>query len=269
MKKYLIGFEMLLVIVFINTTVGAQQLKEDINSNAPKTEQDIDDEIDKILKGLSVSDIKKGVNDEGINYKSVIKEVVKETAVKLAANAALVAPAAVKIYSKYKKKESKKLGTEIAGTRKDYTNLANDLEKVELDIIREKTKRKLYNSTTVKNGFGEKFGVNQVESDLKDMKKYNNTLMGKSSEIEKKINTNTNNMMQETQGANDKMAIAKKTGNAVHVTTYERLRIVNSIDEEIENKKKVAAQSKAYISASKTNRLKKENTKKLNKFSGL
>lgn len=89
----------------------------------------IQSEIDQLLK-VSEQDIMAGLKDAGIDYAELIVEKVKDEAVKLLADAAILAPAAEKIISKYHNEKNKKLAREIEKLKKTWKDGQERINKI-------------------------------------------------------------------------------------------------------------------------------------------
>jgi hypothetical protein len=235
---------LLLILLIINSLIlNGQEIANEISNTAPQSQSEIEAELEKLI-GLSSAEIKKGINDPGVNNGKLMKEFLTETLTKTLAEAAVLSVPAVEIYAKYKKKKSKELAEEIADTRAEYTSQFDELQKTNYDILKLKMQRYLYTSTISKNDFDKKYNVLANNGEIKSLNNYSNKLNPKNNENEKLANQNVQRIINDNSAASKKMKIVKKVGKSTNLSSFDRIKLAESVSFENENKQQIAIKNK-------------------------
>jgi hypothetical protein len=260
---------LLILLIYSSLKINGQELAEKISNTTPQTQTEIEAELEKLI-GLSSAEIKKGINDPGVNSAKLLKEFLAETLVKALADAAILSAPAIAIFSKYKKKKSKELAEEIADTREEYVSQFDELQKTNYDILKLKMQRYLYTSTITKNDFDKKYNVLANNGEIKSLNNYSNKLNPKNNENEKLANQNLQRIINNNSATSKKMKIVKKVGESTNLSSFDRIKLAKSVDFENENKQEVAMRNRLKMKklAQKREALEVRNSK-LKSFSSL
>jgi hypothetical protein len=237
---------LLILLIYNSLRLNGQELAEKISNTTPQTQTEIEAELEKLI-GLSSTEIKKGINDPGVNTGKLIKEFLAETLVKALADAAILSAPAISIYSKYKKKKSKELAEEIADTREEYVSQFDELQKTNYDILKLKMQRYLYVTTISKNDFDKKYNVADNNNEIKRLNNYSNKLTSKNNEYEKMANQNVQRIINNNSVVSKKMKIVKKVGESTNLSSFDRIKLTESVSLENENKQRVALKNKLQL----------------------
>jgi hypothetical protein len=238
---------LLLILLIINSLIlNGQEIANEISNTAPQSQSEIEAELEKLI-GLSSAEIKKGINDSGVNTGKLMKEFLAETLVKALADAAILSAPAIAIYSKYKKKKSKELAEEIADTREEYVSQFDELQKTNYDILKLKMQQYLYVTTISKNDFDKKYNVKVNNDEIKTLNNYSNKLTSKNNENEKMANQNIQRIINDNSTATKKIKIVKKVGNSTNLSSFERIKMSESASLENETKQRVALKNKLQL----------------------
>lgn len=227
---------------------GNAQVKAEIDNTTPETEMELESELEKLLDGLTIQEIKNGIKDPGVDQGKLMKEILAEQLAKKLAQALTLAIPAVTSYAKFKKKKEKELAGEISDTRDEYVKAFDELEKITYNTLKLRMERHLYNSTVTKSEFEKKFNIESTNSDLSELKKYKNTLAEENTNTEKEFNKKFTSSINDNSVAEKRIKLAKKTGTSVHLSSYDRVRLIQSIDKDNENKKKLIIANKYTLS---------------------
>lgn len=234
---------MLILLNYSSLSLNGQELADKISNTTPQTQSEIEAELEKLI-GLSSAEIKKGINDPGVNSAKLLKEFLTETLTKTLAEAAVLSVPAVEIYAKYKKKKSKELAEEIADTRAEYSSQFDELQKTNYDILKLKMQRHLYVSTITKNDFDNKYHVLANNSEIKTLNNYSNKLNPKNNENEKLADQNLQRIINDNSAASKKMKIVKKVGESTNLSSFDRIKLAESVGFENENKQQIVIKNK-------------------------
>jgi hypothetical protein len=234
---------LLILLIYSSLKINGQELADKISNTTPQSQTEIEAELEKLI-GLSSAEIKKGINDPGVNTGKLMKEFLAETLVKALADAAILSAPAIAIYSKYKKKKSKELAEEIAGTREEYVSQFDELQKTNYDILKLKMQRHLYVTTISKNDFDKKYSIMDNNNEIKKLNNYSNKLTSKNNENEKLANQNVQRIINDNSATTKKMKILKKVGYSTNLSSFDRIKLSESVCSENENKQKVTLNNK-------------------------
>jgi hypothetical protein len=232
-----------ILLIYSSLVLHGQELADKITNTSPQTQKEIEAELEKLI-GLSSTEIKKGINDPGVDTGKLMKEFLAETLVKALADAAILSAPAIAIYSKYKKKKSKELAEEIADTREEYTSQFDELQKTNYDILKLKMQRYLYTSTISKNDFDKIYNVLANNDNIKSLNNYSNKLNPKNDGNEKLANQNVQRIINDNSAASKKMKIVKKVGESTNLSSFDRIKLAESVSLENENKQQIAIKNK-------------------------